>query len=253
MDVNDITTCDDEHITNANISATPSFVQMEVNRNYEISKTYPYIIRDKLTHQPISITTNDDGELVCTLSYGKDMMKNKQWEVKLIVARQWLKRPHTLSTIIYKDNDKSNVNVTNLSYVPLTNAITNTITDLSTAATNASLIAHDTQQRVFEYIPTLPTTTIPITQYNDAVITEGHYYYDYFNDRIIKMQTRSNERTFRYNRAHTLTILTADAKALRVSDAKLREHMRRLIATNPSLITTNNNTTNNSSTTNASN
>lgn len=183
--------------------AAECFEPLKLNKLYEISLTYPYVIRKKSNHENVEFSTDVNGHVVCVLVHGIKKKENKVWRLSRIVAYQWLKNPNNWTHVVHLDGDKTNNEKSNLEWceslegddirgqpVPLYQYRTVSIRSLPYSAE-----AITAQGNTIEMVVDLPDHVISVSHYKERQLAPDMYYYDPKYKRLI---VRVNKRGYMF-------------------------------------------------------
>ena len=196
------------------------YIPIKLNKQYEISSTYPYIIRHKQTHEDVKFEIDSAGYRICQLTHGTVNPTIKTWRLIYIVAYQWLPNPNNYNFVdVINPNDKLNENVNNLIWQPI-----NTITTENNyihpmpckkIKTNLTPLPYSEQKintngNITEIIHELPSNVINITHFHDEELLPDTYFYDPTYKRVIMKY--KNE--YKGMRAHNVRLKTNNDKKI---------------------------------------
>ena len=86
---------------------TVQWFECKAAKNYEIADTYPYPIRHKHNHSPLTEYVRDDGFVQC-------FMNRKQYYKHRLIAQQFIDNPNNYSFIIHLNYQRSDNHIDNL-------------------------------------------------------------------------------------------------------------------------------------------
>lgn len=144
--------------------------------NYEISKNYPYKIRNKSTNRCLKFSTNNCG-------YQMVQLNENSYCVHRLIAIQWLPNsdPSILKEVDHIDYDRTNNRLENLRWVSVSENRRN---------------RRRYQRQPIEYVEEIPVTAIRIDVINGFLY--DRYLFDYATERLI-MESRGRYRYVNLN------------------------------------------------------
>ena len=131
----------------------------KLNNNYEIFTSYPYPIRNRLTHKIISEGMNNKGYLQVTI--GRCYTKHD------VIANQWLPNPNNLNEVDHINTIRGDNHLSNLRYV------THSENHLNRATYKG---------KAYKYVDKLPDHTYSYEEYAGHKLK--NVFLDVFNDEV---------------------------------------------------------------------
>ena len=207
--------------TNQEIQEMPKieFVKLDAHPEYEMSKTFPFVIRKISDRNILSQSINNAG-------YIQIHLNGDTTSLHRIIAEQFIPNddPDTKTDIDHKNGNKLDNRIENLEWIP--------------HAENLKRRAKYNHQKS-EYIDSLEGLTIvELTEYNNEKL--DRYFYDKTNEKLyLKTRAKRNKdgtKKFHYklvkpcyhNNLDIITLLTVDNKCKSYGYNKLMKHLKTL-------------------------
>lgn len=159
--------------------------------NYEISKNYPYQIRNKSTNRCLKFSLNNCG-------YQMIQLNGISYCVHRIIAIQWLPNtdPAILKEVNHKNHNRSDNRLENLEWVSVSENRRNRMSF---------------HRQPIEYVEEIPVTAVRIDEIYGFPF--DRYYFDYDTERLI-MESRGRYRYVNLNgqRSKRCTLIDANGE-----------------------------------------
>ena len=175
------------------------FVPLIVDDEYEISTTYPFIIKRK------SNGFIPKEYLDKTSGYVRIVLNNKNYRKHRLIAIQFIENPDNLPEVNHKNNDRSDYHLSNLMWMSRS--------DIQRNRTSNRGIQ-------YEYDDVIPTDAIPVNEYETRTARhrfENYYFHDnkfYFYNGIQYRKLRVNE--MKRDRAKFVCLTNTNGKTINV-------------------------------------
>lgn len=140
-----------------------TWIDLNMNNNYEILSEEPYSIRRKSDKYIISESKSNDGYISVSIK-GRTFLKHR------IIASQFISNPNNLPHVNHLNHNRDDNRIENLAWC----SISDNLSDRSRFT-----------KRKYEYIDSLTEHSIPITHYKTFDFPVDKYWYDEDNNRII--------------------------------------------------------------------